>query len=369
MRYGKEGIHMAERVTIQNIADALGLSRNTVSKAINNTGILADATREKILKKAIDMGYKQFSYVTIADLNSRKPEAETEPDPVPAPTPMEIALFSIGYIGNSHFSSAMLDNFQRELSQMGYSFTVHRVHGDDVKALRLPSHYNMEKTAGIICVEMFDREYSNMLCSLGTPILFIDSPVIGMGDTLQADCLYMENKTNIHSLVQEMVSRGKKKIGFIGNYLHCQSFFERYMGYREALSLLGLPCLEEYCITDNITNGLGGEIYQEYLLNRIESMPSLPDIFICANDFVALDLLQAFKKLEITVPKDVWLCGFDDSPESKVITPSLTTIHIHSRIMGYSAVYLLMSRIKEPSLNYRTMHTETALVYRESTGD
>lgn len=46
----KEGL-MADRITIQDIADALGVSRNTVSKAINNTGILADATREKVLKK------------------------------------------------------------------------------------------------------------------------------------------------------------------------------------------------------------------------------------------------------------------------------------------------------------------------------
>lgn len=360
---------MAERVTIQDIADALELSRNTVSKAINNTGILADATREKILKKAIDMGYKQFSYMTIADLNKRRPEPDPRPNPIPTSRPMEIALFSIGNIGNSHFSSTMLDTFQWELSQLGYSFTVHRISREDANALRLPIHYNKEKTVGIICVEMFDRTYSDMLCSLGTPILFVDSPVVGIGDTLQADCLYMENKANIHSFVREMVSRGKKRIGFIGEYLHCQSFFERYMGYREALSLLGLPCLEEYCITDNKMNGMGGEIYQDYLVNRIENLNLLPDIFICANDFVALDLLQAFKKLGITVPKDVWLCGFDDSPESKVITPSLTTIHIHSRIMGFSAVYLLMSRIKEPSLKYRMMHTETTLIYRESTGD
>lgn len=365
MKYGNGEVDMAERVTIQDIADALGLSRNTVSKAINNTGLLADATREKIIKKAIDMGYKQFSYVNIADLNGKR----SEPGSVSAPMPMEIALFSIGYIGNSHFSSSMLDNVQRELSQLGYSFTVHRIPREDVKALRLPVHYNKEKTAGIICVEMFDRKYSNMLCSLKTPILFVDSPVVGMGDPLQADCLYMENKANIHSFVREMVSRGKEKIGFIGDYMHCQSFFERYMGYREALSLLELPCLEEYCITDNKTNGMGGGTYQKYLAQRIESMHSLPDIFICANDFVALDLLQAFKNLKITVPEDVWLCGFDDSPESKVITPPLTTIHIHSRIMGFSAVYLLMSRIKEPFLNYRIMHTETSLIYRESTGD
>ena len=51
-----------KKVTIQDIADALGVSRNTVSKAINNSDRIADDTREKILQKAIEMGYKQFSY-------------------------------------------------------------------------------------------------------------------------------------------------------------------------------------------------------------------------------------------------------------------------------------------------------------------
>ena len=54
---------MATKVTIQDIANELQLSRNTVSKAINNTGVLADATREKILRKAAEMGYKQFAYL------------------------------------------------------------------------------------------------------------------------------------------------------------------------------------------------------------------------------------------------------------------------------------------------------------------
>lgn len=84
---------------------------------------------------------------------------------------------------------------------------------------------------------------------------------------------------------------------------------------------------------------------------------------------MAIDVIHVFRELGITVPKDVYLCGFDDSPESRVITPSLTTIHIHSQIMGFSAVHLLLSRIKEPSLNFRTIHTETELIYRESTED
>lgn len=356
---------MAERVTIQDIADALGLSRNTVSKAINNTGLLAESTKEKVLQKAMDMGYKQFSYMTIAGINDRKPESDS------VSTAKEIAMFSAGSINSSHFASTMLDKLQRELSQLGYSFTMHRIHEDELAALQVPSSYNKERTAGIICVETFDRAYSAMLSSLGMPILFVDSPVIGLGEPLRADCLYMENASNLYSIVKEMNRRGRTQIGFIGEYLHCQSFFERYMGYRNAMYLLGLPCPEEYSIIGHKegTEASCPQDYRAYLEESLRNLRSMPDVFLCANDFVALDALAALRKLGLSVPEDVWLCGFDDSPESKVVTPSLTTIHIHSQIMGFSAAHLLLSRIKEPSLNFRTLHTETSLIYRESSGD
>ncbi|MCM1025004.1 MAG: LacI family DNA-binding transcriptional regulator [Roseburia sp.] len=350
---------MAERVTIQDIANALGVSRNTVSKAINNTGVLADATREKILQKAAEMGYKQFSYINA----TRKAESE-------APSG-EIALFFTGFIGNSHFSSTMLDKFQRELSLLGYSLTMHRISPEMIDALQLPASYRREQAAGIICIEMFDRSYAELLCTLDTPILFVDSPVIGLGEPLRADCLYMENQSGVSRLIQEMIRRGKRKIGFIGEYMHCQSFFERYTGYLNALYLSGLPLEEKWCFTGNKADvkAPDGKDYQEYLEECFRNADSLPDVFLCANDFVALDTLQVFKRLGISVPGDIWLCGFDDSPESTLVTPTLTTVHIHSQILGFSAVHLLISRIKEPSLNFRTMHTETSLIYRESTGD
>ena len=133
--------------------------------------------------------------------------------------------------------------------------------------------------------------------------------------------------------------------------------------------LAGLPCPEKYCITGKVS-GIktpGYAEYRDYLTDRFRAMKKLPDVFICANDFAAMDTLMVFKDLGIRVPKDVYLCGFDDAPESRVISPPLTTVHIHSQIMGFAAVQLLLSRIKEPSLNYRTVHTETSLIYREST--
>ena len=65
---------MSKRVTIQDIADSLGISRNTVSRAINNSEGLSDAMRERILQKAVEMGYKQFSYVSTLNMTEEQKE-------------------------------------------------------------------------------------------------------------------------------------------------------------------------------------------------------------------------------------------------------------------------------------------------------
>ncbi|MFN1208759.1 substrate-binding domain-containing protein, partial [Enterococcus lactis] len=86
----------------------------------------------------------------------------------------------------------------------------------------------------------------------------------------------------------------------------------------------------EFCFLENYKNGTYpfSENYQQYLLDAFRTQEQLPDVFFCANDFVAIDVLQVFQKLKITVPNDVWLCGFDDAPESRIVTPSLSTVHI-----------------------------------------
>ena len=66
----------------------------------------------------------------------------------------------------------------------------------------------------------------------------------------------------------------------------------------------------------------------------------LPDVFICANDFVAIDAIRALRNLGVSVPEDIWICGFDDSQEASVMTPRLTSIHIHGQIMGFTAADL-----------------------------
>ena len=351
---------MATKVTIQDIANELQLSRNTVSKAINNTGVLADATREKILRKAAEMGYKQFAYLPLFQEDTAK---AAEHSILPSDK-REIAMLTTQFLSSSHFSSMMLDRFQSEIDHLHSGTTIHRISPIELKEKKLPSSLNIQRTAGIICFEVFDYDYAQMLCDLDVPLLFVDTPVMDMRPPLKADRLYMENRIEVQNAVAHMVQRGKKRISFAGDKNHCQSFFERYMAYKDAVEYFGLTEGLSTCAMPS-----GQQNYPVSLYETIRRFKTMPDAFVCANDFVAMDLVKALNELGYSVPDDIWVCGFDDSQEASYFAPRLTSIHIHGQIMGYTAANLLMTRIEEPSLNYRTVYTETNLILRESTGD
>ena len=346
---------MKKKVTIQDIADALGISRNTVSKAINNSEGLADSTKEKILQKAVEMGYKQFSYVKAASSFSQSANDAASSGPV---FQGEIALLTTVFLTKSHFSSLMLDKVQREISQLGYVMNFHRVTEADLKEKTLPITFRQEQVRAIICIEMFNRPYDEMVCELGIPVLFVDGPVKWEGLSLPADQLYMDNTTEIARFVSDALRKGDRRIGFIGNPDHCQSFFERYAAFRFTMLMAGEPVNENDVIRYN---------RPEEIAEKLASLDELPDLFVCANDFVASDAMRALFSIGKTVPNDVRLLGFDDSSESRHSRPPLSTVHIHTQIMAYEAVHLLMSRMKEPSLDFRTVHTQTDLIEREST--
>ena len=337
------------RVTIQDIADELGISRNTVSKAINNADGLAEATKEKILQKATDMGYKQFSYIKAYTSSTQKQNAQGKG---------EIALFCGGPITPTHFASLMLDKMKMELNQMGYSLNTHRVEQENFLNRSLPVTFVPEETLAIICIEMFDRAYDEMICALGLPVLFVDGPNKREGIDLPADQLYMDNTTAITRFVNDMLAQGKRRIGFIGDYEHCQSFFERYTAFRCAMLMADVPVDERFCIKTG---------HPDQLANALTALTETPDIFICANDFVADDAIYTLRKLGRSTPEDILFCGFDDSPNSRIMTPALTTVHIHTQSMAIAAVHLLLSRISNPGMYYRIVHTETELIYRDST--
>ena len=349
---------MGNRVTLQEIADALGLSRNTVSRALNNTGNVSPETRNKICQTALSMGYKQFNMAGISqpmsnkDVSSKLPVDRTE-----------IALFTQAFPGSSHSGNKILDAFQHKIDAIGYKLSINIIRDYEINNLCFPTNINVDNIAGILCMEMFSEKYCDFLCKQNLPLLFVDTP-LSQRCFLNADVLYMENLSSVYHMLETMIDNGCKKIGFVGDRFHCQSFYERWQAYVSVLADKGLSLDMDICILADDSNPYSDT---NWLSEQIASLKELPDLFFCANDFLAMSMIKALRLLGKSVPNEIRICGFDDAPEANLIEPSLTTIKIHSSSMGYTAAELLLSRITNPAMPYKKTYIETDIMYREST--
>jgi len=192
--------------------------------------------------------------------------------------------------------------------------------------------------------------------------LFVDTPLL-QKCSLDADLLYMENIASVYKLIVSFIKKGKKNISFIGDRYHCQSFYERWQAYVSALTDKDINIDTDMCILDDDSNPYHDA---NWLADRISSLKHTPDVFFCANDFLATSTIKALKQSGKSIPDDVYVCGFDNAPEATIIEPNLTTIKIHSSSMGYTAADLLLSRIANPHMPYRKTYIETDIIYRES---
>ncbi len=347
---------MGKRVTLQEIADALGMSRNTVSRALNNSGSVSIETRNKICQMATAMGYKQFSLVDVSDT----PSGSLLPS---NGDKTEIALFTHSFPGASHSGTKLLAAFQNRIDSLGYKLSINIIKDNDIESLSLPSNISLDNIAGILCIELFSEQYSKFLCGLNIPILFVDTPIL-QRINLDADTLFMENLSSVYRLIDSFIKSGKRRISFVGDRFHCQSFYERWQAYVSAMTDNGISIDTDLCILDDDSSP-----YHDinYLATRISQLSSMPEVFFCANDFLAICTIKALRQLGKNVPGDVSVCGFDNAPEATIIEPSLTTVKIHSSSMGYTAADLLLSRIANPHTPYKKTYIETDIIIRDST--
>ena len=338
---------MAKRVTIQEIAEACGLSRNTVSKVFNRRGSVPESTRAYVVSKAREMGYLAKS-------------------PVPA-LPAEggsIAVLSRSNPLNHHFGSMLMKAFTDAVCRWGYTVQMYELTAQEVAQRRLPDRVSPGNVVGILCIELFDRSFLEMLSDLGLPLLSVDAYCEANRSFYPCDILTMENVASEMVITRRLLELGARRLGFVGDIDHCNSFHERWGGFCAALRDAGLQVNPRYCILAR-----DGAQYADpdWTQAQLEAMPELPEAFVCANDYHAIKLLQTLKRMGVRVPEEVMVTGFDDGPEAAVVEPALTTVHTPSSEMGAQAAELLLRRIRMGDRPHSLIYVQTTPVFREST--
>lgn len=341
-----------KKITMQDIADKCGLSRNTVSKIFNRRGNVPEETKELVYQAAKDLGYHQ----PLEGLLGSGKE--------PAASSLSIAVLSHSNPMHHAFGSFFIKAFTDQICRVGYTVRMYEVSSEEIERKILPPNISLENTAGILCIELFDKDYLNTVCSFGLPTIIVDGYKDITMSLLPCDVVVMENVAASMALTRKMIANGAKTIGFIGDINHCNSFNERFKGYSLALSEAGLFVDSSVCILDSDDHPYGDIAWLE---NKLDHMPYLPDAFFCANDFHALHIIATLKIRGLSIPKDVMVSGFDNSPESAIVEPHLTTAQISSSDMGITAAEILRGRIENNTKAFCISYTKSTPIFREST--
>lgn len=347
------------KCTIKQLAEELNLSRNTVAKALKNSNKVSSKTKQRVLNKARELNY-----------NNINKELFSESGDVTSPSNVNngsILFLTKTYAPDSEFWTAVLTGIESILSNAHYHLVIGIMSESDLKKMDFPTALKDPSIKGIILVEICDGAICNALLQYNLPIITVDlpkdyNPVLDM-----IDIVTMENKKNIHRIVNYLISKGAERFAFVGDIYSAnvgRGFQERFDALQECLSDNHLELDRKHCLLTETSDE-----FQDFqtVVKKLQKMASVPDVFICGNDRTAIQLIYALQFLGYQIPKDVSVVGFDDIPASERITPSLTTIQTPKKYLGIAAARQMLERIQYPNSPHSYMEYETKLIIRDST--
>lgn len=343
---------MTKKITTSDISDKLGLSRNTVSKALNDHPSITDATKRKVIEQALAMGYKKV-----------KLPGASYPATSPAGQTKSIVYLTKGHLHVTSFWMHVMRGVEEIVSQHGYEMKLNFVKPEDIHSLTLPPITGPD-IKGVIVAGSISKEYTEKLLELPLPKVCISiNPDIPLSN-LSADVVLMENEDSTYRITRQLVQSGHEDIGFIGDIGSCRSFMERWLGFQRAVLEAKLPAVpEHYLISETPDN------FQSYedISQSLAALNALPTAFVCANDRIALHVIKYLNGIGKKVPEDIAISGFDQVDEAEFLGYTLTTVSNDDYQLGVRAAEQLLHRLDSPNRPHETVRLATEVIWGEST--
>lgn len=339
---------MNNSVTVQDIANALGLSRNTVSKALNGRHV-PSKTRDAVLNAAIAMGYRGYGLAAGAAPRSGGPT--------------RFVLLSSQHLMNINYYVNVLRGIEESLAGRSIDLIQFCVTSPE-SFERFKKYLSQAGIQGILCIELFEPSYIAELLKFDCPVIFLDFPVVDAEIKGSYDIVLPESRDVITRFCLKLIrERGVRTFGFVGEYRHCLSFYERFAGMREALFLAGLPVDLSMSVLDTAAIPYDAPALEDAL----GRLPSLPECFVAANDTIATALLEALRRRGVDVPGQVRVLGFDNVAESKKTVPPLSTVNVNKTALGKRLTALLLDRVDGQSRANQVIRIASTVITRETT--
>ena len=327
-----------KKASMQTIADRLGISKVSVSKALGNQPGIGDELRRKVFEVAQEVGY-------VADKRAGTKSTGRFSFLVPKRF----------FLENENFYTTIYYYLNRMCMEQSLSLSLHVVNAGEEKSLKIPSLVSKDATDGIFLAGEIDEPYLYSLANLQIPMVSVDF----YKPHLVTDCILTDNFFIGYSATMYLIERGHRHIGFVGNPRFQVGITDRFFGYRKALATNGLDFVPEWNIVNN-----DPATGQYSLENPLPS--NLPGAFVCHCDMAAYFLIKQLQLVGKNVPRDVSLVSFDNTEISRISIPPLTTYDIDKRQFAEKALKRMQERIARPDDPPHRIYIETRLLERDS---
>lgn len=332
---------MRRKVTIQEIADLVGVSKFAVSRALSSKPGVSAQTREIIFKAAGQLGYfknneqKRFT-VELHENNN-------------IISGTIVVLFpNIRYQNkNSVYWGPVFEGILNRLNMEELDIlTLTEPSSDNVFSL-----LNPEAIRGIITIGSISTQILLDIGRLDIPVVMVDH----VDPAFDCDTVFTDNFNAMRDIMVKLVSKGYRKYQFVGNIRDAQSFYERWIAFK--------TILEEHEVELNQDPLLiGPEADDIYKLFSKVSLDVLPEVFVCANDTNAAFLIDELRKRGLDVPESCVVTGFDNTSETY---PILATVNVNKELLGRRSVDQMLWRIANRGTAFERKLIYSDLIVRE----
>ncbi|WP_173915413.1 substrate-binding domain-containing protein [Halobacillus sp. Marseille-Q1614] len=334
---------MAKKVTMQDIANQLNISKNSVSQALTGKPGVSEELRKQVQKVAEDLGYR-YNRSTQTRSHTRNQSGN-------------IALIAsdFAFSMRSFFGEIYL-TIEEEVNKRNKNLLIQSINQQAKESLTLPSFIKNREVEGVLILSHISNTYIQKVLDTGIPTVLIDHH----HPNIKADAILTNNRFGAYAAVQHLIELGHQEIAFIGDTEFSPSYQERLEGFLLAHKEFGLETQKEYLFTDapeesNIINHFIGQLVKK------------PTAWFCVNDGLGYLITSGLQQHGIQVPGEASVCSFDNGQLSQLSTPSITTMDISFKAFGQNAVERLFWRTENPDEPYQELLLPAELIVREST--
>ena len=339
----------ARPATLADVARLAGVVPMTASRALNRSGYVSEAVRERVLAAAREVNYRPNVMARQLRSNRLNAVGIVLPD-IANPFSAELVRGLQGVFGREKYTVfiATASHDVEEERCAVESFLDHRVDGLVVATGPTPAGDRM----------LQEVAESNV-------------PLVTIGRVLRVeglDCVTANFRCGTYDAVNHLLGRGHKRIGFIGVPADPRLPLGKFEGYREALEQAGLPVRPEYCVAPVTAPAFATEKDGYNGMLALMELPEPPTAVLTRNDYAAIGALHAAYTLGKRVPQDVAIVGFDNIPMAAYQAPPLTTVSQPIAEQGRVAAELLLKRMRQGNRRPQVQEMKCELVLRASTG-